>query len=454
MPSFPPIPQFDLTAQQPVTIDSLVAALTARLGVPSNPYWVLPELTAYVIEALRTWNAFTKHWTVRRTLETVPGTLFYDLSEPQGPSNQPLIPYTVRDIDVVPTMEYHLLEPANTAVWTGTEMFTLADLTDSLQRRRDQFLLETGAVLSQYTLAVNASSAGRFTVPDALIDVRRAVFQDTDGKYYQMSREDEIALASFLPLWDRTSKTPKAWSVSVTPPFQIQIAPAPKVLGYLQMLVVATGAMLSLSSAVPLGVPDDFSWVVKFGALADLLGKDSPARDTARATYCEQRYQDGADLARRASSVINCTIGNRQCRVGSLYDMDAFTPNWHNRIGTPNRMGMAGMNILSPGCVPDTQYGIAVDIVQNAPVASSSADLGLSPSVADALIDYAEHLAAFKMGGEEFTATMPQYQNFMRLAGVNNDRYTANAQFATTLRDRETREETERWRRVPLQPAS
>jgi len=448
MPSFPPIPQFDLTAQQPVTIDSLVAALTARLGVPSNPYWVLPELTAYIGEALRTWNALTKHWHARIPLSITPGTLFYDLSA------VPQLAYTVRDVDLIPVIEYHLLEPPTPTSWTGSEMFTLADLTAALQRRRDQFLVETGAVLSQYSLPISASPVGRFALSEAVLDVRRAVFQDTNGKYYQMSAEDEIALASFLPSWDSASKTPKAWSTGVTPPFQLQLAPPPSQPGTLQMIVTATGATLDPTAGVALGVPDDFSWVVKWGALADLLGRDSPARDPARAQYAEQRYQQGIDQARSAATVMNATINNRQVKVESVYDLDYYSPNWHNTIGLANRFAMAGMNILAPNRMPDTGYTATLDAVINAPVtALTGTDLGLSPSVADALVDYAEHLAAFKMAGEEFQATLPHLERLLRLAGVEDERSSAASSYEKTLEDRETREETQRWRRSPVSAA-
>src|SRR6185437_5948871 len=377
-----------------------------------------------------------------------------DLSQPQSPSNQPLIPYTVKDPDLISTIEYHFLEPATPTAWTGSEMFTLADLTSALQRRRDQFLLETGAVISQYTFPVTGSFVGRFLLSEAIIDVRRCVFQSLKGQYYQMSREDEIALAAFLPQWDASAaQQPRAWSVSIAPPFQMQLAPPPAVLGYLQMLVVAVGTTLNPAAGVVLGVPDDFSWVVKWGAMADLLGKDSPARDPGRAQYCEQRYQDGVELARAGVTVMNAGINNRQCMVGSVYDLDYNAPGWHNLIGIPQRVAMAGMNMLALGKVPDQQYGVALDIVQNAPIATLGADLSLSPSVADVLIDYAEHLAAFKMGGEEFAATMPHYQRMMRLCGIEAERYEANAAFADRLKDRETREETQRWRRTPAQSA-
>lgn len=453
MAAFPPIPLYTLTAQAPVTITSLQAGLRARLGVPLNPYWSDPELHLYVVEALRTWNLLTRHWRKRVAFQASPGILFYDLSN-EVFTNPVLLPYTVRDVDLIPTLEYHLLEPPSPAVWTGSEMFTLSDLTNALQRRRDQFLLETGCVILQYTLPVTASSVARFLLSEAVIDVRRCIFQSVTGSYYQMSREDEFALAAFLPFWDRAAvEHPKAWSISVTPPFQLQLAPAPRTIGILQLLVVPTGAVLDPTLGVVLGIPDDLTWIVKWGALADLLGRDSPARDPARATYCEQRYQQGVDLARGFSSVWNASVNNRQAKVESLYDLDAHTPNWHNTLGQPNRIGMAGLNLLALNKMPDVDYGLTLDLVTNAPVTDPAADLNVSPAVADALLDYAEHLAAFKMGGNEFEATTVHLQRLLRMAGVSGEREEANDRFTDSFKDREAREETQRWRRTPVSVA-
>lgn len=450
MAGFAPIPIYELTAQTSVSIATLQAQLRERLGVPNNPYWLDAEIEGYVIEALRTWNTLTKHWRTRVTFNASPGILFYDLSNPVYTSPL-LLPYTVRELDLIPTLEYHLIEPATPTVWTGTEMFTLQDLVEAIQRRRDQFLIDTGCTLQQYTLPITASPVARFQLSPAVIDVRRISFQNFDSRYFQMVREDEFALASWLPLWDRAARLqPKAWSISVTPPFQLQLAPAPQTIGILQMLVVATGPALDPAIGVVLGIPDDLTWIVKWGALADLLGKDSPARDPVRANYCEQRYTAGVEIARLYATVLNAQVNGRQVRVESVFDLDSHAPNWHNTIGQPNRVAMASCNMLALNKQPDVDYSITLDVVESAPVSDVNADLGLSPAVADALIDYAEHIAAFKMGGFEFDATQVHFQRLLRLAGVAEEREQANDRFADTVKDREVREESQRWRRVPV----
>ena len=69
---------------------------------------------------------------------------------------------------------------------------------------------------------------------------------------------------------------------------------------------------------------------------------------------------------------------------------------------------------------------ISVDLVRNAPIpANDSAYVQLGREELDAVLDYAQHLAAFKQGGQEFQATMKHYSNFRRLALVRNQRLAA-----------------------------
>ncbi len=57
----------------------------------------------------------------------------------------------------------------------------------------------------------------------------------------------------------------------------------------------------------------------------------------------------------------------------------------------------------------------------------------LTQDVFDVIIDYAQHLAAFKMGGAEFMATMPLLERFMRLAALYASKLAAQGEFAKTL---------------------
>src|SRR5512137_763605 len=106
-------------------------ALAARLDDTGNIHWSEAELGLWIKEALRTWGALTAYWRERGTFTTTAGTAFYTL--PTQLSS--LLGYTLYDQDLVTDIEYHLLEPPTPAAWTGTDQFTLSDVSAALQRR-------------------------------------------------------------------------------------------------------------------------------------------------------------------------------------------------------------------------------------------------------------------------------------------------------------------------------
>jgi hypothetical protein len=77
---------------------------------------------------------------------------------------------------------------------------------------------------------------------------------------------------------------------------------------------------------------------------------------------------------------------------------------------------------------------LSVSVVQNALVPAMLTDfIQVSRSDYDSILDYAQHLAAFKMGGAEFIATLPLYQKFLRQAALYNSKLSAMGSFWKTM---------------------
>ncbi len=409
-------------------------------------FWTTAEINANVVEALRTWNAGARYWRNRVTFNTVAGQAFYDLSSTTGTAAD--LGYTVTDQQLVASIEYSLLEPATYTAWTGTTQFTLSDVVNALERRRNQFLVETGAVLTNYTQNVAPPFAGRVAISSSVIDVRRLAWQTTGNYYYPLWREDEWAMDTLLQNWPGTSGTPSVYSVSVVPPFTIQLAAPPMDTGTLNLIVVSAGATLDPTVGVSMGIPDDYAWVVKWGALADLLGMSGPAADPLRAQYCEKRWEEGIQIAKEAPTVLDARLNNVPLQVSTLYELDTLSPTWQNAPGQPDTVAMAGMNMLVLSPPPDGVYSMTLDIVQNTPVpALTSTALVLSRDIQDAIIDESQHIAAFKQGGEEFMATVAEHERFMRMAGIYRDRTRAQTSNHQSLMDRGQRQKKE----IPMQ---
>jgi hypothetical protein len=405
-----------------------------------NVFWASAELDVWLDEALRTWGVAAHYWKDRAVFSTVSGTAFYDLTTVLAPA---LRAYTVTDTNLVRDIQYHLLEPATGTSWTGSEQFTFAEVSDALERRRNQFLVETGCDLDHFTVNVAGVPDGRVPLADNVIDIRRAAWFDADSSIYNVLwRDDEWGAASFNAEWAQEPDTPSVYSVSVTPPLTVQLVNPPLSSGQLDLVAVRSGATLDPANGVALGVPDDFAWAIKFGALADLLGKDGQAYDPGRSAYCEQRWQDGVALARITASVMRSQIGNRTMSTEALYEMDGFDHKWQNSSGKPSTVMMVGLNLVALADVPNGVYGMSMDVLRNAPIPSGDGDyLEVGREELTAIVHYAQHLASFKMGGEEFQATMPHYERFWRMAALRNGRLKAAARNFAVLRDRAQREE-------------
>jgi len=159
-------------------LNDALGALSARLyddgvaGQPAFQQWTQTELTGYLQEALRTWNAQAGFWRTEMSFNLTQGAFFYDLHA----QNNSVIPYTVTQGNVVQQIENHLLEPPTTTyplTWTGSNQFALSDILAALQRRQDETLGTTACTINQSN--VTALLSRRISLGDNIIDIRRVV---------------------------------------------------------------------------------------------------------------------------------------------------------------------------------------------------------------------------------------------------------------------------------------
>jgi hypothetical protein len=233
------------------------------------------------------------------------------------------------------------------------------------------------------------------------------------------------------------------------PPLQLQLAPPPSISGQLDLLTVnASPALDPAVSATILGIPDDLTPAIKWGALADLLGIDGQARDSTRSQFCESRYQQYVQLTRLLSSVIHAEINGLTVIPDTLANLDAAVPDWQNASGSPSHLALAGWNMLACYPVPDGTYSATLDVVRRTPIpANDSVQIQIGREQIDAILDYAEHLALFKCGGYEFEVTSRQAQNFLVQSVTFNQRLSASAKYIFAPKERGQHEKSYRPRR-------
>lgn len=435
------------------TWSTLQSQLSARLDDSGQLFWTSSEVVVLLTEALRTFGALSGFWRERGTVAISSGTAFYDIVTNLTNGVESILAYSVTDRDLIQAMQFHLLEDASSqSAWNGTEQFVLADLTNAIQRRRDQFLADTGIVVDRSVVSAPPPPNSRVTLVDTIIDVRRVAWLGASplNYYVPMWREDERLLTAAGATWSTTSGTPEAWSVTSTPPLQLQLAPPPVASGQLELLAVSTGASLDpTTSATVLGIPDDLTPGVKWGALADLLDKDGAARDPGRAAYCEQRYQQYVQLARVAPVVVHAEVNGVATIPSTVQELDSSEPNWQNRPNTPTDVAIAAPNLIAVSPMPNVTASVTLDVVRRTPVpALGSTNVSLGREQLDAILDYAEHLALFKVGGNEFEATQPAAARFAQQALTFNERLSAATRSLVASAGQSRREDAERPRRL------
>lgn len=418
-----------------ITFSQAVTVLSNRLQDAGLVYWnQTDELLNCIIEAVRVFQAATGSYKQQISFDTTTNNNYYDLTEQVGSP----VAYTATDVEVANNVLSALLEPTLTyPVWTGTGQFYLEQLQAALQNRLNQFLGDTGCTVVQITVNDSAPTES-IALPDAALDVRRAAWVASAGPpavEYPLGRADEWAEQAYDPGYIPVA-VPSNYALFTDNPLALRIVPPPSLAGAVDLLLVEAGPAVNLdpSSPVILGIPDDLSPALKWGVLADLLSADGQARDQARASYAEQRYQEIVQLAKLYPSALTAAINGTTCGLGSVDDLDAYNPTWQQTTGAPSFVGMCGRNLACIGQTPDANgpYSISLWLSAYAPV---SGYIQVSRDQIDPILDYAQHIASFKMGGAEFQATIGMFQDFVDCARRQNGRLDAVAFYRDQMQE-------------------
>jgi len=394
--------------------------LAARLRDTSKSFWLDTEPGSLIYESLRTWQMLTGYWRDRGVFNTAANTVFYDLHT-QLPASLGLNITTQQSVSA---MQYSLLEPPTPAAWSGTTMFALSDITNALQNRRNQFLVDTGSILTAINLGASAPPISREQLTDTVINVLRVVWKDVANVRYNLFENLEYNSTAYDPTWATTPGTPSIFSVLSTPPLVLQIIPPPNDLGSLELVVVrAPSAIDSTNPADLINIPDNSEWIARWGAIADLLLREGESYDPVRGQYALSRYEHGIKVAAEHRHIVQCELNGVPKIPSSVTDYDIYESSWHNTTTAPRDILLLGQNLVATNPVANGVYSITADVICNAPIPVLDGDfIQLGRQDLETILGYAEHIAAFKLGGGEFIATMPLFNSFMKQAIAYNTR--------------------------------
>ena len=398
-----------------------ISALQGRLG--SSVFWSTAEAQAYLTMALREWNSLTEQWATAFTFPATSTQTWYNTGLLAG---SPRL-RTVTDASLYTMMQYMLLEPPTGAgAWTGTNQFTLADLQNALQRRTQEVIQAAGCNIAQ--LAPLNATPGTVTtlLGDTVLEPRRIRFVPATGQGspITLTREDTQAFEYFQAgyLGSGPSTTgPMSWSVATEPPLQFVVDQSPNVPGTYDVISLNSGPTFAPPASTLLGVPDDWSPLPMWGALADVLGGESEKTDRQRAAYCLKRFTNGLDILRQSNWLVMANINGVPCDTPSLHEQDLYSVEWQNNSSAWPAVVQAGMDMV--GVCPVAACSVGMTLVGNAPILdSTNTYLQVSRDQWDVVLNYAQRLAAFKMGGQDFLNTEVFEQDFYRAAQATNRR--------------------------------
>jgi hypothetical protein len=204
--------------------------------------------------------------------------------------------------------------------------------------------------------------------------------------------------------------------------------------GTYEAVVLESGAELNPPTATLLNIPDDFAWVLVYGALGDLLTNEPEAIDTMRAAYCKQRYQDGLLLLQKIPWIMLGKVDNAAVSCDSIFAADRYLPNWDT---TPASFGplivTGGVDFLAA----PTNAGIGITCLGNAPVPVNGTDyLQVDRADYDTVLDLAQAFAMFKQGGAEWQQTLELEARAIQTCNAENARLRSFGAFSDILAQR------------------
>lgn len=474
-----------------LTQTNAIAALQARLN--SNVFWTAAECWVYLSESLRHWNGLTEQWNASFSLPNSNGQWVNSGTQAGSPRLRTVTDQYLYNQMCSMLLEPQL----NAGAWAGTNQFTLANFQYCLQKRTQEVIqAATTNIVQLPPIQSNLGPGTRFvTLPDTVLEPIRIRFmalmvqttaaastgasQITVGsaqgiqqgyviagagiqagtfvtsiaenaaqislpttgtlsavQFYlpiTLTREDPIAFQSFEPEYLETVGFPRSWAIADEPPLGFYVDIVPTVPGYFDVIALSSGPTFAPPAASLLGVPDDWSLVPMYGALADVLGMESEATDRQRAAYCLQRYDQMLEMMKASNWLLQTFLAGGVSYATSLADMDSYAVGWQESQQNLPAVIQAGMDMLAP--IPGLAQLLSVTMVGNAPLLdSTNTYVQVSRDDFEAVLNYAQHIASFKQGGVEFASTMPLLEDFYRAAVALNKRWATYGIFVRMLR--------------------
>ena len=234
-------------------------------------------------------------------------------------------------------------------------------------------------------------------------------------------------------------RQPQTFSLSSEPPLSWQVDVAPAQPGTYEAVVLQSGAPFNPPTPTLIGIPNDWTFILEFGALADLLGQESESTDHERSEYCLKRYQDGLQLMLKSPWIELGKVNGQAVSLDSIVSLDRYSPEWDsNPTGFGPVIVVGGVDTVA--C--PVNAGIGVTVLGNAPILDSTNTwVQVSRAGWEIVILFAQSRAMFKCAGAEWKAGLELEKSAILSCAAENTRLRSLGAFGDVITQRGNQQE-------------
>lgn len=209
------------------------------------------------------------------------------------------------DRELLASVQRLMLEPTidDGLSWIST-LWTLPEVLAYANQRQQRFLADTCLTGGWFQMACLAQETQ--TLDQELVYVQHAIYETPapSGVCTPLLPLSRFSSDLSLPGWTgQTTTAPKGYLVGQTGTNVLSLVPPPVAAGLLHLFGVVLAEVLD-RSGIYLNIPDEWVPYLRYGVMADMLGKQGEAYDEPRAKYCEQRWQEGVESAKAVLQVM------------------------------------------------------------------------------------------------------------------------------------------------------
>jgi hypothetical protein len=137
-------------------------------------------------------------------------------------------------------------------------------------------------------------------------------------------------------------------------------------------------------------------------------------------------------MMRRSNWFVQGFINGVVADTPSLETKDRWQIGWQEDTGQIPSIVTDGIDQFN--VTPCAAVSVAMTVIQNAPfLDSTDTFVQIARDDWDAVLDYVQHIGAFKQGGSDFTDTLPLFDEFLQYCQRKNRRQITYGPYADVL---------------------